>query len=140
VIRAVFDTNVIVSGLTTVSGSPHDVLDDWVRGDVVLIISEAIVDEVSGVLRRPFFHEKRHVGETDVFRIRQSLLSDAIVISPKKCLRVIPADPSDDRILECALDGDAEYVVSGDHHLLELREYQGIQIVSPREFLALLEP
>jgi uncharacterized protein len=138
VIRAVLDTNVIVSSLITLSGSPHEILNAWFRGDIVLITSAAIVNEVSAVLRRPFFQDKRHIGEADILRIKQSLLLDAVVVSPKKCLTVIETDPSDDRILECALEGDAEYIVSGDHHLLELGQYQGIQIISPREFLAVL--
>ncbi len=138
-LKVVLDTNVIVSGLTARSGHPCEALEAWRRGEVVLLISQAIVDEVVEVLRRPFFRGQRHVSETDVGRVKRALEMDAVVVSPKKRLKVVEDDPDDDRVLECALEGGADYLVSGDHHLLELGEYRSIRIVSPREFLAALK-
>jgi predicted nucleic acid-binding protein len=59
----------------------------------------------------------------------------ATVVEPKIALRVIKADPDDDRILECALAGDADLIVSGDHHLTKLKDFEGIGIVRPVDFL-----
>ena len=137
-IKAVFDTNVIASGVTAQSGSPHELLQAWRRGDVALITSKAIVDEVVEVLQRPFFREKRQINESDSARIKRLLMSDAVVVTPEIRLELVHDDPDDDRILECAVAGNADYIVSGDHHLLALRRYQGIRIVTPRELLTIL--
>ena len=138
-IKAVLDTNVIVSGSIARSGGPYEALQAWRRGDIVLLTSEAIVDEVADVLQRPFFRDKRHIDETDIAGLRQVLLTDAVVVFPRKRLEVVEADPDDNRILECAVEGGADYIVSGDHHLLELRRYESIQIVTVRKFLTILQ-
>ena len=138
-LKVVFDTNIIVSGLIAHSGSPYRALEAWRRGDVVLLVSKPIVDEVASVLQRPFFREKRHIGKVDIARIRQALETDAVVVSPQVPLKVVANDPADDRILECTLEGGADYLVSGDHHLLELKRHRHVRIVTARQFLAILE-
>ena len=138
-IQVVFDTNVIVSGPIASSGSPHEVLEAWHRGDVVLLVCEAIVDEVTGVLQRPYFRDKRKITRSDIARIRNSLETDAVVVSPEATLEVVGDDPADNRILECALEGGADYVVNRDHHLLELKTFRCTQIVTAREFLSILK-
>jgi len=131
VLEVVFDTNVIVSGLTTRSGHPCEALEAWRSSDVVLVISRPIVDEVVEVLRRPFFGDRRHIGEADVARVKRALETAVVLVSRKKCLRVIKGDPDGDRELECVLEGGADYVDSGDHRLLELESYRGIRILTP---------
>ena len=138
-LKVVFDTNIIISSLIAHSGNPCKVLESWHRGDVTLLTSEAIIEEVVHVLGRPFFREKRGISQRDIDRVRRALETDAVMVSSETHLEVIEEDPDDNRILECALEGGADYLVSGDHHLLELRRYRVIQIVTPREFLALLK-
>ncbi len=138
-LKVIFHTNVIVSGLTASSGHPYEALAAWRRGEVVLVISPPIVDEVLEALKRPFFRDKLHISEPDVTRAKRALETDAVMVSPKKRLRVVENDPDDDRVLECALEGGANYLVSGNHHLLELGECRGTRIVSPKEFLAILK-
>ena len=138
-IRAVFDTNVIISGVTAQSGSPHELLQAWRRGKVIVLTSEAITNEVVEVLQRPFFQEKRHLNEEDVAGIRHLLMTDAVVVFPENCLDVVHDDPDDNRILECAVGGNADYIVSGDHHLLAVKWYRGIRIVTVRDFLTILK-
>lgn len=67
------------------------------------------------------------------------MLVSAILVQPEETLHVIERNPSDNRYLECAVAGDAAYVVSGDDHLLAVGEYRGLRILSPREFLVLLK-
>lgn len=138
-LKVVFDTNIIVSGLIAHSGNPYKILEAWRQGDVVLLVSKPIVDEVVSVLQRPFFREKRQIGKADVVRIRRALETDTVMVSPQVHLKVVANDPADDRILECALEGGADYLVSGDHHLLELKRYRHVRIVTARQFLAILE-
>ena len=138
-IKVVFDTNIIISGLIANAGAPYEALEAWRRRDVVLLVSDAIIDEVADVLARPFFRDQRHITKSDIDRVRHALKTDAMVVSPNTHLEVVEDDTDDDRIVECALDGGADYIVSGDHHLLELKRFRGIQIVTAREILAILE-
>ena len=138
-IKVVFDTNIIVSGLIANAGAPYQALEAWRRRDVVLLVSDAIIEEVVDVLARPFFRDKRQISRSDIARVKHALKMDAIVVSPNTRLEVVGDDPDDNRIVECALDGGADYIVSGDHHLLELKRFRGIQIVTAREFLTILE-
>jgi len=139
VIKVVYDTNIIVSGLIAHAGAPYEALEAWRRRDVVLLVSDAIIDEVADVLARPFFRDQRHISKSDIERVRQALRMDATMVPSNIHLEVVESDPDDDRIVECALGGSADYIVSGDHHLLELKRFHGIQIVTAREFCAILE-
>lgn len=137
--RVVCDSNIIVAGLIANSGSPYEVLKAWRRGDIVLLVSEAIIAEVVEALGRPFFREKRGITQQDIARVKQSLEMDAVAVSTKPHLKVVREDPDDDRIIECALEGNADYLVSGDKHLLTLRRYRHLPIVSARELLVILQ-
>ena len=137
-LKVAIDTNVIVSGLTMSAGNPHEILEAWRRGDIVLLVSTAIVNEVVNVLGRPFFRDKRHITVEDIDRIERVLRTDALVVSPEAHLHVVENDPDDDRILECALEGEADYVASGDRHLLALKRYRSIPIVTARELVAIV--
>lgn len=138
-IKVVFDTNIIVSGLIANTGAPYETIELWRRDNVVLLISDAIIDEVSDVLTRPFFRDQRHITKSDIDRIKHALKTDATIVSPNSRLKVVGNDPDDNRIIECALDGGADYIISGDHHLLELKRFAGIQIVTAKEFLTIFK-
>jgi putative PIN family toxin of toxin-antitoxin system len=137
-LRAVCDSNVLVSGFIAHAGTPYEIIAAWQRGVFVLLTSRAIIAEVTTVLGRPFFREQRHVSDEDIADIDDLMQSDAVVVDPSERLRAVATDPDDDRILECALSGEADYIISGDHHLLALGTYQDIPIVTARYFLDLL--
>jgi len=138
-LKAVCDTNVIISGLIASSGSPYEVLEAWRRGEFALLVSAEIVAEVTEVLGRAFFQERRGITDKDIAEVKYLLETDAVMVSPESCLQVIENDPDDDRILECALDGGADYLVSGDQHLLSEKQFRHILIVTARGFLTILE-
>ena len=138
-LKVVVDSNVIISGLTAAAGNPHNILEAWRRGEIILLTCPAIVEEIAEVLGRPFFRDRRHITEEDVSRARRVLEMDATMVVPRVPLDVVEDDPDDDRVLECALEGSADYIVSGDHHLLDLRRFRHIPILTPRQFLAILE-
>jgi uncharacterized protein len=75
----------------------------------------------------------------DAGRVRAKLESAALLVKPNLALQVIIDDPDDDRVLECAVAGEVDYIVSGDRHLLKLGSYQGISIVTAREFMNAIE-
>ncbi len=131
--RAVIDTNIIVSAY--LGGGLEAVLKAFIQEKFVLIVSKPIVDEYFDVLVRPKFKIKRN--EFDDFAAL--LMSKAEFVTPTETITLIQADPADNKFLEAALEGRAEYIVSGDSHLLELGSFRGVQILSARNFIELLK-
>ena len=136
-IRAVLDANVLVSGILT-DGAPRSILRAWRTGQLHLVASEATLDEIGRVLRYPTISRRHGWTETEIRAFMESLEALAILTPGQLRLEVVAADPSDNRYLECAIEGDADCLVTGDRHLLELAEYREIELLSPREFVELL--
>lgn len=131
--KVVIDTNVFVSGLTF-KGKPREVLDLLWRGDIEAFISPFILRELEQTLKKDFGWEKDQIEHTI-----EIINSKTILVHPKKKISIIKAKDDDNRILECAIEGRDQYLISGDRkHLLPLIEYQGTKILSPAEFLKLL--
>jgi len=127
--RFVADTNVIVSALVC-GGVPRRVLE-LAEGRICrLSYSAAIEREVRGVLRDKFGWDEAVLG-----RVLGRLWSIGDLVVPRGRVNAVRDDPDDSRILECALAAKADFVVSGDRHLLRLRAYGIIPIVTPREFV-----
>lgn len=136
--RVVLDANVVVSALISARGAPARILDCWERDEFEIAISPPILEELDRVLHYPRLQERFHLPERSIARFLQLLAMQAVEAVATEELTVVESDPTDNRYLECALAAGAEIIVSGDHHLLELGEYQGLQILSPAGFLALL--
>lgn len=132
-IKVVLDANVLVSGLLW-EGIPNRLLTLIKQGKVTLHLSLEIVEELEAVLKRSKFNERIQELETDVDELLSSLLALAEIYSVGGTIDVIKEDPDDNMFIACALHSGAEYIVSGDKHLLDLRSYHGIKIVSPKEF------
>ena len=128
--RVVADTNVLVSALQF-GGRPRDLLDLAIDGQIDLAISEAIIAETLRVLRDKFHRTPEWLVESE-----RQVRVIARIVEPTESLRVIEADPTDDRILECAVAAGAEVIVSGDTHLLSLGSFRGIPIQRVGEFLS----
>lgn len=132
--RVVLDTNTVISGLLW-EGSPARVLDLAFAHLVEIATSEVLLDELSDVLSRKKFD--RRFEQTG--RNRTELLSRyaimAKIVSPVSLPRTVPNDPDDDAVLACAVTAEAAAIVTGDPHLLTLRDYRGISILTPTAFL-----
>jgi putative PIN family toxin of toxin-antitoxin system len=129
-VKVVFDTNILVSALVFPGGRGEEALRRIVEEQDQLLISKAIVDELLGVLGRKFSRNREELAHVAVY------LSDlAITVSPRRRLRVVKDEP-DNRILECALTGRADAIVTGDQALLDVRLYRGVRIIALREYLA----
>lgn len=137
-LRATLDTNVIVSGVISRRAAPFELLAAWLRGEFVLITSSTIIEEVVEVLARDHLRRKYHLTDERIALVREQLQAEAYVVTPTFPVLAVSADPDDDHVLACAVAGDADYLVSGDRHLLTLGSYEGITIVTVREFLDLL--
>ena len=127
--RIVADTNVLISAVQF-GGLPGTFLDHVFQRSFTLMTSPVLLDELIGKLQTKF---KRPEAETAALRAR--LEAVAVVLSPSLVLQVVPDDPDDNRVLECAVEGHADYVVSGDRDLLRLGSYANIPIVTIRQFL-----
>jgi len=130
--RAVLDTNILVSAV--LGGALKIIVDEWKSGKFTLIVSDAIAREYLEVINRP----KLRIAVDEIATTTEYLLKTAEFVTPQETVSVIEADPSDNKFLEAALEGKAIYVVSGDSHLLELKSFREIQIISAREFITRL--
>jgi putative PIN family toxin of toxin-antitoxin system len=131
--HVVLDTNVLVSALVF-GGSPREILNMIVAGAVHCSLSLPILDELQDVLQRPKFGFSPQQARA----IAEDLSALCAIANPLERISIIRADPDDDRILECALEARAGIIISGDTHLLDLREYEGIRIMNPSEFLQIV--
>lgn len=129
--RVVFDTNVLVAAFVFPGGRGDAALQRVVEERDQLLISKAILDELLGVLARKFARDAEELARVALF-----LNELGTVVRPGRRLRVVQDDP-DNRILECALVGRAEAIVTGDRALLALREFRGVRVVSLRDYLEL---
>ena len=128
--RAVLDTNVIVSGLGW-PGPPAAILDAALDGRLVLVSSPPLLAELRRVLGYPKLAKVIEEGT----RLADLIEASSVVVLPAHVFAVV-ADESDNRILEAAVQGAADYVVSGDAHLLGLGSFQGILVMAPAGFVA----
>ena len=127
--RVVLDTNVIIAALVFPGGQGELALRRAIEGRDTLLLSTAILDELLSVLGRKFSRDAEELAHVAVF------LSDlAVRVTPRRRLRAV-ADEPDNRILECALAGRADAIVTGDKALLALGEFRGIPLMTLRAYL-----
>ncbi|MER3446070.1 MAG: putative toxin-antitoxin system toxin component, PIN family [Candidatus Dadabacteria bacterium] len=132
--RVVIDTNALISGIFW-SGKPKILLNKARRGEITSVTSEVLLSELKDILTgedKPF-----HLTASEADRIVSSVRVISDVILPISKVSVC-RDEDDNRVIECALDGNAKYIVTGDFDLLALREYQGIAILSVADFLKVI--
>ncbi len=127
--RAVFDTNIYVSAFAIPGGRAEAALVKAVKGEVRLVISKLIIHELLDVLTRKFGRDAEELARVAVF-----LAELAEVVQPRRKIEVL-SDDTDNRILECAMAGRADGIVTGDRAMLELGECQGVRIMTLKEFL-----
>lgn len=136
--RVVLDTNTLASGLLGHSGSPASrLIDAWRDAAFTLVVSADILAELAGVLAKPYFATR--LDPNDVIAFLDLLATTSSVVVVKGSVVGVAGHPEDDRILECALVGQAVYLVTGDKELQALRAFQGVEIVTPRRFVEVLE-
>ena len=128
--RVVFDTNVIISGLLW-RGKAYECLLLARSGVVQALYCPEMLAELSKKLRDKFDFSEDHI-QAVVYEIRR--FAKRVEISGT--IRAVAADPDDDKFIECALVGKAKVIVSGNHHLLDLGQYEDIPIMNPAEFVA----
>ena len=137
--RAVLDANVLVSALIRPENTPGRIVRLFVeRAAFELVMSQSILEELRRSLDYPRVRKYLKISTEELEAWLWSIVLRCDVVEPAPRPAVVQADPDDDIYLFAAVDGRADYLVSGDRHLLDLSEFQGIRIVTARAFLSLL--
>jgi len=132
--RIVADTNIIISAFF-LRGSPRRIIDA-ARDDIIeLYTSNALLTEIESVLSRKKFKEHIRSLNSNVDDLIAGFSLLSTIVEPYHIEPVIKRDPVDDQVLACALAAECEIIVSGDDHLLSVKEYRGIRILTAKEFL-----
>ena len=128
-ITVVFDTNILFSA-TGWRGNPFQCVENARSGKVQAVTCPDLIEELAGKLK-----ERLHFSPDQIAETLADYLGFLKVIQIPRLLHAVPRDPEDDMVLECAVEGRAQYIVSGDNDLLVLKEFRGIQIVRASDFL-----
>jgi putative PIN family toxin of toxin-antitoxin system len=127
------DTNVLVSGVFF-GGVPGRIVAAAEAGTFLLVLSPAILDELRHVFSRPKFG----LDANAVQLLMADIESTALIVNPQKRHQVVAGDRDDDEVVDCAVEANATYIVSGDAHLTSLGTVEGITVLTPRQFVDLL--
>lgn len=138
-IRAVLDTNVLASATIVPQGHAARIVARWRKRGFVLLISPVLLEELDEVLRYPRLRRRHGWPEERIDGYVRRLKDMATVTPGLMVVTAVPEDPDDDVLIACALEGQAQYLVTGDQHLLGLGRYEEIQIVTPAVFWQRLE-
>ena len=138
-IRAVLDTNLFVSMAIRPGGVPDQVRLAWQDGRFTLLTSPPLLAEIRRVLAYPRLRDLIRLSRVEEETLLRLLVEDREITAGTLEVAVVAADPTDNMVLACAVEGHADYIVSGDTDLLSLREYTGIPIITARAFLDVLE-
>jgi putative PIN family toxin of toxin-antitoxin system len=137
-LRVVLDVNVYVSSAISYRGAPHEILRAWRQGDFLLATSDAILDDIKRALRYPKVRDQFGIAEANVQELIGSLRRYALVTPGDLAIEPAARDADDDKVLACAIEAEADCIVTGDKDLLSLGAYRGIAILRPADFLARL--
>ena len=134
--RIVLDTNVLVSAFISKLGHSAKIIDlISIFEEIQLILSEPILNEFKDVLFREEVKTRFHYSTHDIESFAKSIKDISTRVKIKSNFKVIKEDSKDDIVLNTAYDGKAEYIVSGDHHLQNLKMSKGIKIVNPKQMM-----
>ncbi len=130
--RVILDTNIFVSGIHW-AGSSEKILRSWVNGEFELVSSLPIIDELIRVL----MSFKIPLTADDISLLESLILERSIIVVPSEKVSII-IDPDDNKFVEAALEGKAEYIISQDKHLLVLKQYRGVKVLHPNDFIQII--
>lgn len=137
--KAVLDVGQYVSATIHARGHPAQILAAWRAGRLELVTSTAILDDLRRVLRYPRLR-KRHQWSDEEIELFVDSIALAATLTPGILeVNAVAEDPTDNKVIACAVEGQADYVVASDDHLLKLERYSHIEILPPRRFLDVLE-
>jgi putative PIN family toxin of toxin-antitoxin system len=133
--KVILDTNVIISAFLKQESNPALVLALCLEGSLTVCLSETIWQEYQGVLRRKKF---QGLDQESIENLLSVLKQQALWVSPRILVNILSRDPSDNKFLECALESQADYLITGNTRHFLLKKFHGTRIISPRDFIDLI--
>ncbi|HID54373.1 MAG TPA: putative toxin-antitoxin system toxin component, PIN family [Anaerolineae bacterium] len=137
-IKAVIDTNVLISSLMASQGNPYRIFAAWQQGKFTLVISDYMLQELRHVLIYPRIASRLRLNETELAVVLKAFTEKSEIVIAPRDLSGATRDPKDDPVVACAVTGQADYLVSGDQDILVLRTYNGVQMVTAVAFVQIL--
>jgi hypothetical protein len=134
-LRAVVDTNLLISGIFGKDSLSAKLQDHWINQEFELVTSIEIMKEMSRVLQYPRIREKFHPKDETLKRFFRLIFRKAIITKDTYKTDRISDDPSDNKFLACALEGKADFIVSRDPHLRNLKQFHGVSIIDVKSFI-----
>ncbi|MEW6727037.1 putative toxin-antitoxin system toxin component, PIN family [Desulforudis sp. 1088] len=134
--RVVIDTNILMAGLICPEKASGKILEMWRDGDIDVVVSSGIEGEYHDILSKMRFGSREAVQRREESADR--LLELCTVVEPKRHVNVVLDDPADNKFIDCALAGRADYIITQDHHLLDIGQVEDTKIVTSRRFLDVL--
>ena len=138
-IRVVIDANVFVSAILKPNSNPDKVIDLVTQGRITLALSHDILAEIRKVLLYPKIKKELKLTTKEIREALAQIAEAAIITSGRVRLQAIESDSDDNRYLECAVEAQGDFIISGDRHLKDLKSFQEIKIVDSAKFLAFIE-
>lgn len=135
--RIVLDTNVLISSLVAGKSAPAQILARCNAGELELLVSLDTLAELRRVLGYPRIQKRLHYSAEQIDAYIDLLPQIGVMVDQVPTVRAVPDDADDDKFIALALAGNASYLVTGDDHLLSMRQYQGITILKPAPFISL---
>ncbi len=135
--KIVLDANLFASALIKPDSNPGKILDLVQQNQVELIISPSVIKEIKRILLYPKIKKYHRKTAEEIDAYFDDILMFAWIVEGNETVEVIEDDPTDNKYLACAFEGEADYIVSGDHHLLNIENYQGIEIIKAKAFLSI---
>jgi putative PIN family toxin of toxin-antitoxin system len=131
--KVVLDTNILISGIFW-RGSSNKVILNWRNGKFTLVSSLETISEIIKVLK----DFKIKLSDNEIREWLDLIVRNSTIVELKEKIAIVKDDPKDNIFIETAIAGNADYILSQDNHLLKLKEFRGIKIISPDEFIVLL--
>ena len=135
-LKVVLDTNVLVSAAISSQGNPALIFEMLILGTIHNSTTPEIITEFEEVLQRPHIAKRLPPAKKDFILNMFKDISEIII--PDSKFQEVQEDPDDDKFLECAVSAGADFIISGDDHLLKIKEFRGIKILNPAEFVNLM--
>ena len=132
--KVTLDTNILISS-TFWEGASDKILQKAEKRALEIVLSKEILQEFTNVLQYKEIQDKIKNKNLEMRRTVEKVMEIATIIEPKQRFKVIKEDPDDNKILECAKEGKADFIITKDNHLLKLKQFERIKIVTPEEFL-----
>ena len=133
--KVILDTNVIISAFLKAESNPALILALGLEGSLTVCLSKKIWQEYQGVLRRKKF---RGLDQESIEKLLSVLKEQAIWVLPRISVNILSRDPADNKFLECALESQADYLITGNTRHFPLKKFHGTQIINPRDFIDLI--